>query len=651
MNGQAGKYGKGKKQPFMADWDPTLNKSNASESGDGIEFTADELMQYDPTLKITKVQAPDGRIVKVQHPVNASEAEIVEYAKKNANEPINPDDVIWDAPEIDESKVKWDATPDPDVVRRAKQAREGKKIAKVQMPDGRIAVFEVPVGMAEDEFMNYVRNSNRNPEEQEGNKPPAKPDVTGADTELKRDENGNIVLDDPISNMVNKFQSDIGGAWGDVAVNAVKNTPGSAVEFGKAIAQPFIHPVQTYESMKSLARGLFHKLTPGEQPEEMAVDALAQELDNRYGTMAKFKETVASDPVGALADLSMLLTGAGGVAKISSTGKLAQEAGQVMQKAGNMVEPMNLAKQATVGLATKAIPEGLPAKMYESAAKFSTRKGFTVKDRQRAVQTALENNFLPKEGEIAKIWTKISENSDKVDAIIDQATSEGKTISKQSLIAEIPELKTKPHPQMTRRNKTLDNLTGDFLDAFPDEIPVDQVQALKRTIHKELENHYRNTAPRPAVINEFNAAIAHAAMNELERLYPVLNTINKESSDYIHLVKALEQSAKRVGNKNIVSLDTIIKGAAGYSIGDVGGLIGGLALGLLDVDGVKARVATVLHKAKQNGIKARPAIFKNTVYGAGRTAEEIDLDRFLTDWQVNDDEPAKAPDLNGFLMK
>ena len=205
----------------------------------------------------------------------------------------------------------------------------------------------------------------------------------------------------------------------------------------------------------------------------------------------------------------------------------------------------------------------------------------------------------------------------KVDEIIDQATNQGETISKIKLLAEIPELAQQPHPQMIPRNKTLEKLSGDLFEAFPNEIPVEQVQKLKRTIHKELANYYQNTAPKPAILNEFNAAVAKAAMHELELLYPDLQSINKQTSDYLHLVKALEQSAKRVANKNVVSLDMVIKGAAGYSVGDIGGLIGGLALGVLDRDIVKTKLAIALNKAKKKGLRTKKAAAKNVVYGAG----------------------------------
>lgn len=424
------------------------------------------------------------------------------------------------------------------------------------------------------------------------------------------------------------LQSQGGPSFGELIREAVVNSPESAVNFGEAMVQPVIHPVDTFNGIKGLVKGLFQKVTGAEQqPDGPNVDALVQYYSNRYGDIPSFKQAVAEDPVGVAADVSLALSGAGGTlrasGKLSKIGPLG-EAGRKLAAAGNAVEPINILKQATAGAAVKMVPKEAPSKLYESAAKFPTGKSVTPGDRKRAVNTALEHGFVPKESEIGRIWSRITENSDKVDAIIDEAAKSGETISKQRLISEIPELGEKPHPQMVRRKKALDKLSGELLEAFPDEIPVDQVQQLKRTIHRELENYYKNTAPKPAIINEFNGAVARAAMMELERLYPELQSVNKQTSDYLHLVKILENSAKRIANKEVVNLGTVVKGAAGYSIGDVGGLIGGLALGVLERDVVKSQLAIILNRAKKQGLKTRSSIPKNAAYGVGQINQQTE---------------------------
>ena len=51
-----------------------------------------------------------------------------------------------------------------------------------------------------------------------------------------------------------------GMSWADVAGKAVKNIPGSAVEFVKNTAQPFIHPQETAENLGALGKGVLQKL-------------------------------------------------------------------------------------------------------------------------------------------------------------------------------------------------------------------------------------------------------------------------------------------------------------------------------------------------------------------------------------------------------
>src|SRR6516225_8070712 len=49
-------------------------------------------------------------------------------------------------------------------------------------------------------------------------------------------------------------------SWADVGTSAIQHIPESTVEFGKNIAQPFLHPVQTAESLGSLGLGVMEKL-------------------------------------------------------------------------------------------------------------------------------------------------------------------------------------------------------------------------------------------------------------------------------------------------------------------------------------------------------------------------------------------------------
>tara|TARA_R110000803_G_scaffold3228_1_gene11023 strand:+ start:1089 stop:2717 length:1629 start_codon:yes stop_codon:yes gene_type:complete len=153
--------------------------------------------------------------------------------------------------------------------------------------------------------------------------------------------------------------------WGDVASQAVDNFVPSAKQFGKDIAEPFIHPVDTAKNLFGLGKGIVQKLIPGEQADEATANAVGKFLMDRYGTVQNIKNTLAQDPVGALGDLSTAITGGGTaiaklpmltskVGKMGKVGQAVTQVGDVIAKAGNFIDPATLAVKG----AGKAVDAG-----------------------------------------------------------------------------------------------------------------------------------------------------------------------------------------------------------------------------------------------------------------------------------------------------
>lgn len=117
----------------------------------------------------------------------------------------------------------------------------------------------------------------------------------------------------------------------------------SGGEFAKGIAQTVMNPIDTGKALLGLAKGTIQKLTPGVQPDEALVDALANFYKERFGSIESIKKTALEDPVGFAADLSMFLGGAGilasGAGAVSKAGILSK-AGQAASKAATFVDPL-----------------------------------------------------------------------------------------------------------------------------------------------------------------------------------------------------------------------------------------------------------------------------------------------------------------------
>lgn len=145
-------------------------------------------------------------------------------------------------------------------------------------------------------------------------------------------------------------------SWGDVAQEAASNIPASAAQFGSDVVQPILHPIETAKTLGSLGLGIIQKFIPGHQPEEEVANAVGKFFVDRYGDINNIKKTLATDPVGVLADLSTLLTG-GSMAAARAPGVVGK-LGRVAAKGAEFTDPLRLAAK-TVGAVGKAVPHAV----------------------------------------------------------------------------------------------------------------------------------------------------------------------------------------------------------------------------------------------------------------------------------------------------
>lgn len=132
---------------------------------------------------------------------------------------------------------------------------------------------------------------------------------------------------------------------------AVSNVPKSAVEFAKNTVEPFIHPIETIQNVGDAGSGLAHKLGVGigerNEADIAKADAVGKFFADRYGGMENLKRTVATDPVGFLGDLSLVLTGGGSAA--ARLPGVAGRVGEVAGAVGRTVDPLNAVTAAGRG--------------------------------------------------------------------------------------------------------------------------------------------------------------------------------------------------------------------------------------------------------------------------------------------------------------
>jgi hypothetical protein len=132
---------------------------------------------------------------------------------------------------------------------------------------------------------------------------------------------------------------------GDVGTEATLNAMPSAKQYARDAANAVMHPVQSLEAVRDITQGGLRRfygenapawLPPGDTG---AFDAAAKYTKDRLGSWENIKNTMATDPVGFAADLSVPLTMGGSLA--TRLPGIAGKAGAVVEGVGRAADPIS----------------------------------------------------------------------------------------------------------------------------------------------------------------------------------------------------------------------------------------------------------------------------------------------------------------------
>lgn len=142
-----------------------------------------------------------------------------------------------------------------------------------------------------------------------------------------------------------------GYSLAEVPLAAGRNLPESAGKFVSGVVEAVTSPIQTLSSILDIGAGALRSALPkpvvnfidkfdadpeAAQRASAAASAVGGMYKDRYGNYDAIKRTFAEDPVGAVADLSTLLSGGGAVAtKLGAT-----QVGAAATRGGAMINPM-----------------------------------------------------------------------------------------------------------------------------------------------------------------------------------------------------------------------------------------------------------------------------------------------------------------------
>lgn len=420
---------------------------------------------------------------------------------------------------------------------------------------------------------------------------------------------------------------------------ALQNIPESAYNFALNIYNAVRHPVDTTKAVYQTAKGGIEKITSeeGERPNEPKFDSMVEFFKNRYGGEDKLRNTIETDPVGFLADVSSVLSGSGGIVRgsaavASKAGNAAAKVaapvsavGKAISQAGASIDPISAAVQGVVNTGGKLIPKAgrvSPEAIYESAMKPSTT--LSKEERASRVATALENDILPNQNGLDKIRGLISEIDNEVSEIIKNGPYGGNPITTDAVLSYLDELKSfakntvNPQEPLAIINK----VESRFKSAKGTAMSVEAAHNLKKNTYIELKKFYDKFSQNAAI--EAKKALARGLKEEVYALYPELREMGKKEGALIALEDSIERATNRISNRDIIGIGVPIKGATGAAVAGPAGAVITTVIGILDTPQVKARLAQALYKARKGVGPVRGAIPREMAFQSGRIDEKTD---------------------------
>lgn len=148
-------------------------------------------------------------------------------------------------------------------------------------------------------------------------------------------------------------------SWGNVAGQAALNFPRSVGNMVSGVANVVRHPIDTASNIGKMVVGAgeagMGKIASSINPEWTAPPSNREQMANqlggfykdRYGSMEGFKNAVATDPAGIMADAATVLSAGGALA---SKVPALSNAGQFAIKASKTIDPLRVTAKAAGGV-------------------------------------------------------------------------------------------------------------------------------------------------------------------------------------------------------------------------------------------------------------------------------------------------------------
>lgn len=372
-------------------------------------------------------------------------------------------------------------------------------------------------------------------------------------------------------------------AWQTPMDEMIMNIPSSAGNYIKTLVKGIASmPEMAKNALPSNPQELVNRMSDaGDKTWDKVVLPV---LKNRYGSVDNILNTLKTDPVGVLADVSMIYAPADPTRAITGTAKAAG----------------------------KALTETLPKWSYKSAVKMGTGKALSVAERNKRAITGLEEAILPTEGGLSKLEGKIGAIEEAIQTPVTEAAQRGVTVPRQAVAGRLEDTMEKFTQQVNPLDdlNAIANVEKGFVETQPSRIPIDVAQKLKKGTYQQLKGKYGKLS---GAAIESEKALARGLKEEvysaLEATHPELKALGEKEGSLLALKDSIENAVKRIQNQEAIGLGMPAGAGAGYAMGgSTGAATAGFLAKALELPRVKSALAVALYKAGKASKKlSKPA--------------------------------------------
>lgn len=419
-------------------------------------------------------------------------------------------------------------------------------------------------------------------------------------------------------------------------MTALKNVPGSALQLGKDMATAVLNPIDTASAIWNVAKGFGDKagLDLNGKNEEIYADAVMKMVNDRYGSMGKFWNTVNTDPVGAMTDIASVVSGgSAAAAKLTAKMPAIAKTARNFSRLAASFDPLVLTKNAGKAAVRTATKADLPTKWYEEVVKFSNAK-LTPAERAKLYKTALDNKVQPTPKGVDKLNSTIEMLDSRIDEIIESADRANTAIPARTVLRNLRELKGEKggfkldaKSDLAAIDDVVNQFEGVLDDMGRDYVTVGEMQKFKQDLYDKTSwNKKRSQGTK--IGEDINKNLGRGAREAIEEVDPNIAGLNRQLGDLLDLKPNIERAAGRIGNRNALGIQTpLVAAGAGAAGGQEAALVSGMLSFIFNPQN-KAKLAIGLHHLKTGNPKwldtnLTPVQARYATILAGRTNEEL----------------------------